>query len=359
MSGIRMNRRTALQLLAAAGAASTVAPSRLFASDAVALREFSWAGPYETVPRRVTEEFIAANPGVSVDIIVGTNGGVYPQVEASVAVDRSQPHVHFGMFNQEAAERGVRAKLWAELSPELVPNLAKVPAAYREMNPFGATFAMDVCGLAYNKDLIEAPTSWDAIWDPKYKGKVAIIENFWAGNGLLMAARMNGGSEDNIEPGIAIYEEAARNGQFHSFVTSNAQMQQLLVQGEIVIAAHSRSVIRPWEKAGAPIGFVAPEEGMVELPLGYHLVDGGTDAEKAKAQQLINALIDPAAVSEMVQATLALPLIEGVATPEDVAADPTVSAESLANTVKLDFAKVAQNGAEWAQIWGRRVRAAL
>ena len=64
-------------------------------------------------------------------------------------------------------------------------------------------------GLAYNKDVFakngwQAPTSWNDLADPKYKGKVVIppITNGYGLLTLVMQARINGGGEDKIDPGF-------------------------------------------------------------------------------------------------------------------------------------------------------------
>lgn len=66
-------------------------------------------------------------------------------------------------------------------------------------------------GLAYNKEIFakngwKAPTSWNDLTDPKYKGKVVIppITNGYGLLTLVMMAKLNGGGEANIEPGFDV-----------------------------------------------------------------------------------------------------------------------------------------------------------
>ena len=69
-------------------------------------------------------------------------------------------------------------------------------------------------GLAYNKQVFEengwdAPASWNDLADPKFKGKISVppITNGYGLHALIMMARLNGGGENDIEPGFKAFED--------------------------------------------------------------------------------------------------------------------------------------------------------
>jgi putative spermidine/putrescine transport system substrate-binding protein len=349
-----LSRRTLL-----AGAASLAAPA-LRAAEPVKVSQFIWTGAQEPVPRGVAAAYMKAHPDVMIDLVAGTNTAIYPRIKASLDIDATQPLVNFGFFNMDATARGRSANVWQGLDPKLVPNLANIQDIYRQPGETGAFFCMDVGGLVYNKTKIAAPpTSWADILDPKYKGKVALFDGFWVGNGLVAIARLKGGGEDNIEPGMQAFEDAAKAGQFHSFVTSNAQLQQLLVSGEVWIAPHFRGVALPWAAEGAPIGYAVPKEGQVAFPEGFQLVRGGAPAQQRVAQEIIDASLAPESVLDYCRTAAVVPLMKNVTLPPDLAADPSVQPAAMANAMQFDYGKVADNSTAWASAWNRRVKANL
>jgi putative spermidine/putrescine transport system substrate-binding protein len=71
--------------------------------------------------------------------------------------------------------------------------------------------------IGYDGSLGEIKTMAD-LKDPKYKGKIALngdpTKASGGFNGVVMAALANGGSADNIQPGIDFFKELAESGNF-------------------------------------------------------------------------------------------------------------------------------------------------
>lgn len=334
-------------------------PFNVKAASTTSVTQFIWTGAQEPVPRRIAQQYTHNNPEVKINVIAGTNSETYPKLALSREIDPDSPLVNFGFFNLDASERGKRADLWLPIDETHVPAVAHILPEYRQQDGLGAIFCMDAGGLVYNTKAFgnTPPDSWEAIFDPAYKGKVALFDNFWAGNGLVAIAKLNGGSEDDIEPAIALYEKAARDGQFHSLVTSNAQLQQLLVSGEVVLAPHFRGVAIPWAKAGAPIGYIAPKEGQVAFPEGFQLVNGSSEAQLKVARELINESLSAKNVLDYCLTASVIPLTDNVILPPEIAADPAISSEAISNAIRLDYSKIAANSAKWGALWNKRVKA--
>ena len=69
-------------------------------------------------------------------------------------------------------------------------------------------------GISYNKEMFAknnwpAPTSWNDLADAKYEGKLVVppITNTYGLHALIMMAKLNGGSETDIEPGFKAFED--------------------------------------------------------------------------------------------------------------------------------------------------------
>src|SRR5699024_716341 len=60
-------------------------------------------------------------------------------------------------------------------------------------------------GIAYNTETISTPpTSWADLWNEEYENRVAIsdVSGTVGYQFLVQAAKMNGGDEENIDPGF-------------------------------------------------------------------------------------------------------------------------------------------------------------
>jgi putative spermidine/putrescine transport system substrate-binding protein len=355
---MRINRRHLLTAAAGLGAGALVG-SRAFAAK-TKVTQFIWTGAQEPVPRRIAADYMKAHSDVDIELIAGTNAETYPKIKASLDINPNEPLVNFGFFNLDATAKGRAAQVWAPLDKAVAPNIENILDDYRQPDDMGAFFCMDVCGLLYNTEKIKAaPTSWTDLFDPKYKGHVAFFDYYWAGNGLVAMARLNGGGEDNIEPAMKIYAEAAKAGQIHSLYTSNAQLQQLLVSGEVWIAPYFRGVALPWAAQGAPIAYAVPKEGQVTFPEGFQLVRGSSPTQARVSQEIINLSLAPDAVLDYCRTAAVLPLMKNVKLPEDLAKDPSIEPAAMSKAMHLDFAKMAANTPAWIDMWNKRVKANL
>lgn len=354
-----LSRRALLATGAGLAAAATL-PRGLMAQSNVSVMQFIWTGAQEPVPRRIADAYMKANPGVKIDTMTGTNGAIYPKLAASRDIDPNAPLLNVGFFNLDATERGKRVDMWVPLDEATVPNVKHILPAYRQPNDLGAFFCMDPCGLLYNTEkMTAAPDSWEAIFDPKLKGKVALTDGFWAGNGLVPTAKLNGGSEDDIGVAMEMYAKAAKDGQFHSLTTSNSQLQQLLVSGEVWLAPQLRGLGKAWKKDGAPVDYAMPKEGQVAFPEGFQIVKGTSEDQLKVCRELVNIALTPENVLDYCVTAQVVPLMDNVELPEEMAADPSIQADAINKAMVLDYAKIAANGPAWTQRWNKEVKANL
>jgi putative spermidine/putrescine transport system substrate-binding protein len=75
-----------------------------------------------------------------------------------------------------------------------------------------------IMSVGYDPDAVPAPTSLQDLLGPEYKGKVALngdpTQAGAAFNGVVMAALANGGSADDIAPGVEFFEKLKAAGNF-------------------------------------------------------------------------------------------------------------------------------------------------
>jgi len=94
------------------------------------------------------------------------------------------------------------------VKPDLdkLPNLKDVAARYRTgADGFGVGYLLWSDGLIYNTSTVKTPPgSYEALWDPKYTGRIFLPppEFAEAVDLAIIAAKMSGGSQQNIDPGF-------------------------------------------------------------------------------------------------------------------------------------------------------------
>src|SRR5258706_5871271 len=209
MQDINRGRRQAIRTIGAALAASALpmpfinvnAQERSFAGKT--LRLLTWSDdPGAAALRNIAATF-TAKPGARViaDRADGTSGMV---AKVKAAGDRPTYDV-ITLAGVGAAGLGDAGLL---LKPDLnkLPNLKDVPEQYRTgANGFGIGYLLWSDGLIYNTATVKTPpSSYEALWDPKYAGRLFLPPPEWAEavDLAIIAAKLAGGSQQNIEPGF-------------------------------------------------------------------------------------------------------------------------------------------------------------
>ena len=323
------------------------------------LNMFVFAAPgHKDIPREVSDVFVEENPNVTVEIVEGSNATTFPQMLAAFQTTPDDPLFDLGYFNMTAHVDGELAGMWESLDEENIPNLALVPDQFRQEGDRGVIFATGYFGLVYNTECVgdDPPTSYSALWDPKYKGQVALWDYVWYP--VVAAAMLNGGDEHNIDPGFELWAE--NTDQIHSLISSNQQLKDLMVAGEVCVAIFDLQQVRRWaEEEGAPVAGVVPDEGAIAWPLVINILKGVTPEEKKAAEELINELIDPETLSRYAEATFYAPTLTGVDLPDDIAGLPSFSEDVLLDSLFFDWVEIIQNQDEWSQRWDREIKSQL
>ena len=172
---------------------------------------------------------------------------------------------------------------------------------------------------------------------------------------LVLAARLNGGSEKNIDPGFKIWADNAKN--IRALANSNDQLLNLLVTGEALIAPWFTSIWKYWEMDGAPLGFSVPREGLIAFPIYLQIVKGSTPEQIRVAEEIINELLTPENNGRYGRLTFGIPSVTEAEMSETVRS--ILNPKLLENAIWLDWATMGQKTSEWRQRWEKEVKSRL
>lgn len=188
-----------------------------------------------------------------------------------------------GSMGYQAEEEG----LLATLDMSAIPNLRYVPASLKAEKtsvPLAATFM----SVLYNRDIFRergfaAPTSWWDMWDPKFKGHVGAFSSNSTGQVamLTLIAKLTAGDYKNLDPAFQKMKEL--KPLVVDFFTSPGALDKAIQQKEVWISLHALQGAVQHARAGMPVEFLQPKEGVVGYTVGAGIVAGAPHPRAATA----------------------------------------------------------------------------
>lgn len=332
-----MNSKVA-SLCAVAGL-SALMSSAVSACD---LRVTTWGGSYQSTYESVAKKFedqykcnIQWVVGSSPDHLIKARLG---QVDV----------VTNTLLNSIAGEK---EGLWTRLDKTDIPNMANLysNAVY---SPYTVYANVGDYVLAYNKDKIpQAPQSWNALWDPKYKDHVVIygFDHIPTLSLTVMQAEQNGGSIDNIDPGLKKMAELENSGNLIGALDVESQMVSLFQTGDAWLGMMATGRMKElYEKGVTNIAFTRPKEGTFPLITTVNITKYAKDQKMAQA--FVNYILSPEVQLAFATRNLYAPTVKNVTIPADFKyANLLVKDEAFNRLYLPDQQKITDRKAQWQQ----------
>lgn len=220
----------------------------------------------------------------------------YPEVELTyndlgsaatvVALDktRRRPQADTAYYFAASALDAVKKDVVAPYKPV---NFDKLPPVFREAD--GKWFAVHSLNIAFlvNKKLIkEVPQSWADLLKPQYKSSVVYLDPRSAGVGqvtVLAAAYGNGGSVDQIKPGLDYLSTLHKSGNVLRVEATTPYAKFLKGEIPIWIGYESDGLKAKYtDGMGDAIAVVIPREASVSAPYAMSLVKNAPNPNAGK-----------------------------------------------------------------------------
>jgi len=217
---------------------------------------------------------------------------------------------------------------------------------------------LNATGIVYNKEVFKKngwspPTSWQDLTDKKYAQHftTSSISGTYGVDTLVVFARINGGSEKNIQPGFDVIREKLAPSVV-SWSSSPAQIAEMFENGDIDIAVWGSNRAIPLKDGGFPVEFVYPKEGAVALVAAACVVVQNSAPELSQA--FVQYLVSPE-----VQVKLATqgfgPANRMTRLNDKLAAALPYGPEKIAKMMSVDWPVINQHRAEWTGEWNRTI----
>lgn len=325
----------------AAGANGTAQAQGRFAGKQLVAQGFG--GPTQDILQHVVFDRLDAREGCHSTQVPLQSAAAFARMRAEAAAPQIALYQFSGGQEKLAAAEG----LCAPLGP--LPELADVPASFKDPAGFWTMFAVIAEGILYRTDKLKTPpTSYKDFLNPAYDGHIAFptITNGYGTDFLVMLARAYGGSETNIEPGFKALAKIAANA---TIFRAASEVPGLFAQGDAWIIPYNSTSAKRCKDAGLPVAFVAPAEGSVASPCTVCIAakTADTDLARAAAGQFISVDLQTAIAEQLqwapVNAKVTLPeaLRQQLPRPDQL--------------VSLDETTMTKLRPQWTERWNREI----
>lgn len=255
----------------------------------------AWAQEWEHAVEPFQEEY-----GVKVNMTM--QGAIDETISLLQASPNTFDVVSFGPFDWPLIGMGLiqpydlsRLEHWEELHPFFREMLTTA----WEGEVYNIPYYWGSSPLARNTELIPEPIdSWGAMWDPKYKGMVAVMDQsteMYAVLSLYLGLDINEVTESNMEKCREAMLELAEN--MKTFWATGDDIKTWLAAGEIALSQVWDGTGRALMVEGYPIELTYPKEGLRGWIDGPGIMVGAPHPNAAYAW--INFVTSPEIEAEM------------------------------------------------------------
>jgi putative spermidine/putrescine transport system substrate-binding protein len=260
---------------------------------------------------------------------------------------------------------GIHHNFFAKYPYSAIPNSKFIPADLQKKlrdggyDKSGFVFSTTMGGIEYNAKVFQQngwspPSSLKDLWDPKYKGHVAMYDllNSFPLAYFVQVAKAYGGNESNIEPGLQQFI-ALKPSLVGSFYTTGGQMDTAFQQGSAWIAMNSGSRTYLLQQQGVPAGFAQPKEGVAVLDEYLDVVRNAPHPNAALA--FINYLLSPGVQACLADATGFAPIQASAYDKMTPALKHYMVPDKGIPIAKISWAQVQHSYTAWDAQWNAKV----
>jgi putative spermidine/putrescine transport system substrate-binding protein len=308
----------------------------------------------KTFTEHVFPDFEKAN-NVKVVVVPGTSSDILAKATAA----KGNPQMHVMFLDDGVMVRAIGAGLCEKMKE--TPVLADLAPGARLKSDMAVGVDLGMTGLAYNKKMFDekgwaAPTSWMDLADPKYKDKVVFQSASASSFGLhafLMFNRIQGGSEQNVEPGFSKFKTTIGPNVLE-FIPSSAKISEMVQTGEAAIFPLTPTAVAALQEKNIPVEYAQPKEGSVVLMVAECVIANNSEPELA--QKLAAYLLSPEAQSKALQYGNVVPSnVKAKATTPEAEAKLEKFHSYMKTAVTLDWDAINEKRPEWNSRWNKMI----
>lgn len=304
-----------------------------------------WGGAQERIVREYVEKPLVAKYGCKVSYVLGGT----PERRARAYAERGRPSFDVVYLNIFESRQAVKDSV----TQAPTPAVARFSDLHDIAKIGGYGVALNPCTIVYDKRKASKPVqSWKDLWNPEWKGRIAwpTYPGTQGAAALVMAAKMFGGSENDIEPGFRKVKELK---PFAAIQSSQDQLFQMFDQGVADISVEFGSFTRKYAETRNPnIEIANPIEGQA-VAMNVACITAGTKNQKL-AEEWVNLHLADECMLAYAREIYYSPTTKSVAVPEALKSK-LVLGSSVNKLVDFDWDVVIRNQAAWSSRFNREI----
>lgn len=335
-----MKRREFIAL--AAGTLAAPAFIRHASAATKELRLLTWEGYADEQWVKAFEAKTGSTVSVS---YTGSVDEIFAKMTASDGADFDVVAIETSSYKRLTQEALIQPLDISKLpaAGNLMPAFKSVAAIVFDGKTYAAPFAWGSIPLIYNTDTFKtAPDSWEVLWDPRYKGKIIVMDD---ANNAIVTAALTLGIKDPFNLTDADFAAIktkllAQKANVASYYAGFDDGVSIFAQGGIDLMMSMGEPQAPMlTKQGVNVGLTVPKEGAI----GW--IDCWTISKGARDVDLAHAWIDA-----MLQKEVGTYISEktGYGNTTDAAANEKIG---LTYSDKLVFLQAPEDFARRIEVW--------
>lgn len=167
-------------------------------------------------------------------------------------------------------EEMVSLKLLAELDFENIPNYKYINDNFKNLpydseNKYSVPYLWGTTGIVVNRGMVKDDiNSWESLWDPKYKGKIAMLNNQREVIGSALKMLGYSINSQSVEEIYEVRDKLLEQKPLLEGYLGPTEIDEKMDSGEVVISqVYSGDVYNMAEKYDLDVEYIIPSEGTV------------------------------------------------------------------------------------------------
>ncbi|TKT74574.1 ABC transporter substrate-binding protein [Aquamicrobium sp. LC103] len=301
--------------------------------------------------KAVLEPFMEKHPDITVQFYPMANSA---QMLGTLRAQKSSPQIDVAILDVSVAKAATDEGLFVPIDESVTAHVADLYPAARSKGVAGVGVTFDNLVILYNTDEVkEAPTSWEALWDEKYAGRVVIpaVPDIQGTTLTIIANQMAGGGDykESVDAGIEKLGTLAPNVQTWD---PKPDVYQPIASGQAAIGIgwNARAQVYSQESDGKQ-GVALPQEGSGFQINTINLVKDGPASEAAKT--FVDYALSPEAQAAFTEEMFYAPTNSKAQISEQ--ALERTAAGSMDKMIDIDWLEVAKIRDGITEQWRRRI----
>lgn len=306
-----------------------------------------WGAEQEEIVREHLIPDFEEITGATVELVLGGSSDRY----ALVYSELDNPSMDVVYLSMAQTEQANADGVIQPANPEGVPNYNDMYDIAKQSGGYGVS--MMAVGMMYSTETFPTPpTSWKVMWEDAYKGKVApfVFPGTQGTAFLVMAARVFGGGEENIDPG---FEALAQLKPLPAVLSGIDETNLAFETGDVVLAPQIGGYVYSYIDAGGKVGFTLPEEGGV-LSMNCAAIPKNSKNTDL-AEIWINLHLDQKVQQAYAEVLSYGPTNSKIELSAELAERCVYGEEDVSKLIALKNSVITENQAAWAERWNKEI----